>query len=102
MTKYLHFKRCNSNAFFDLWSVYCNAKRNSYIMALLAVLISDPISHTISQNIANNYHVPIGIDSFFSHIFINRNIIVLLSLQKTQNIPFMQPPFSTLLHYSRY
>jgi hypothetical protein len=47
------------------------SKRNSYIMALLAVLISDPISHTISQNIANNYHVPIGIDSFISHMFIN-------------------------------
>jgi hypothetical protein len=59
-----------------------NAKRNSYIMALLAVLISDPISHTISQNIANNYHVPIGIDSFFSHIFINLGTLLCFFITK--------------------
>jgi hypothetical protein len=59
-----------------------NAKRNSYIMALLAVLISDPISHTISQNIANNYHAPIGIDSFFSHIFINFGTLLCFLLLK--------------------
>ena len=58
------------------------SRRNSYIMAILAVLISDPISHLISQNIANNYHTAIGFESFISHIFINFGALMCFLLIK--------------------
>ena len=54
-----------------------NAKRSSFIVSCLAILLSDPLSHVMAENIANNHDKPIGIIGFFMH-FISQLIIVLI------------------------
>ena len=54
-----------------------NAKRTSFIVSCLAILLSDPLSHVMAENIANNHDKPIGILGFFLH-FISQLIIVLI------------------------
>lgn len=54
-----------------------NAKRTSFIVSCLAILLSDPLSHVMAENIANNHDKPIGILGFFMH-FISQLIIVLI------------------------
>ena len=54
-----------------------NAKRSSFIVSCLAILLSDPLSHVMAENIANNHDKPIGIIGFFMH-YISQLIIVLI------------------------
>lgn len=54
-----------------------NAKRTSFIVSCLAILLSDPLSHVMAENIANNHDKPIGILGFFMH-FISQLIVVLI------------------------
>ena len=53
------------------------AKRSSFIVSCLAILLSDPLSHVMAENIANNHHEPIGIVGFFIHV-ISQLLIVLI------------------------
>ena len=54
-----------------------NAKRSSFIVSCLALLLSDPLSHVMAENIANNHSDPIGIFAFFVHL-ISQLLIVLI------------------------
>ena len=54
-----------------------NAKRSSFIVSCLAILLSDPLSHVMAENIANNHHEPIGILGFLMHA-LSQFIIVLI------------------------
>ena len=54
-----------------------DAKRSSFIVSCLAVLLSDPLSHVMAENIANNHSDPIGILAFFVHI-VSQLLIVLI------------------------
>ena len=53
------------------------AKRSSFIVSCLAILLSDPLSHVMAENIANNHHEPIGIIGFFIHV-VSQLLIVLI------------------------
>jgi len=54
-----------------------NAKRSSFIVSCLAILLSDPLSHVMGENIANNHHDPIGLLGFLMHA-LSQLIIVLI------------------------
>ena len=54
-----------------------NAKRSSFIVSCLAILLSDPLSHVMGENIANNHHDPIGVLGFLMHT-LSQLIIVLI------------------------
>jgi len=54
-----------------------DAKRSSFIVSCLAVLLSDPLAHVMAENIANNHSNPIGIFAFFIHL-ISQLLIVLI------------------------
>lgn len=54
-----------------------NAKRSSFIVSCLAILLSDPLSHVMAENIANNHHEPIGLLGFLMHT-LSQLIIVLI------------------------
>jgi uncharacterized MnhB-related membrane protein len=54
-----------------------DATRSAFIVSCLAVLLSDPLSHVMAENIANNHTEPIGIIGFFIHL-VTQLIIVLI------------------------
>ena len=58
------------------------AKKSSFIVSCLAILLSDPLSHVMAENIANNHHEPIGIIGFLVHIF-SQLLIVLIFVYST-------------------
>ena len=60
---------------YGLYSV--GAKKSSFVVSCLALLISDPLSHVMAENIANNHNQPIGIIGFLIHLF-SQFIIVLI------------------------
>ena len=58
------------------------AKKSSFVVSCLAILLSDPLSHVMAENIANNHHEPIGIIGFFVHLFSQLLIILIFVYSK--------------------
>ena len=59
-----------------------DAKRSSFIVSCLAVLLSDPLSHVMAENIANNHTEPIGIFAFFTHLLTQLIIVFIFIYSK--------------------
>ena len=60
------------------------AKKSSFIVSCLAILLSDPLSHVMAENIANNHHEPIGIIGFLVHLF--SQLLIVLIFVHSKNI----------------
>tara|TARA_B100001027_G_C16226175_1_gene312288 strand:+ start:703 stop:1146 length:444 start_codon:yes stop_codon:yes gene_type:complete len=60
------------------------AKKSSFVISCLALLISDPLSHVMAENIANNHNQPIGIIGFLIHLF--SQLIIVLIFVYSKNI----------------
>ena len=58
------------------------AKKSSFIVSCLAIFLSDPLSHVMAENIANNHHEPIGIIGFFIHLFSQLLIVFIFVYSK--------------------
>ena len=60
-----------------------NSKKNAYVSSCLAILVSDPLSHVIGENIANNHTSPIGIVAFFISIMTQLIIVLIFVYSKS-------------------
>ena len=58
------------------------AKKSSFIVSCLAIFLSDPLSHVMAENIANNHHEPIGIIGFLVHLFSQLLIVFIFVYSK--------------------
>ena len=58
------------------------AKKSSFIVSCLAILLSDPLSHVMAENIANNHHEPIGVIGFLVHLFSQLLIVLIFVYSK--------------------
>ena len=58
------------------------AKKSSFVVSCLAILLSDPLSHVMAENIANNHHEPIGIIGFLVHLFSQLLIVLIFVYSK--------------------
>ena len=72
---------------FSLYSV--NSPRNTYIAAILAVLLTDPLSHLYSLNVASKKNFYIGLKSFYSQIILQSIILILFLLKLDINITIL-------------
>lgn len=59
-----------------------DAKKSSFVASCLAILLSDPLSHVMAENIANNHHDPIGIIGFLLHLFSQLLIVLIFIYSK--------------------
>lgn len=59
-----------------------NAKKSAFIVSCLAIFLSDPLSHIMAENIANNHTEPIGVIGFLVHLFAQL-IVVLIFIYST-------------------
>ena len=57
-------------------------KKSSFIVSCLAIFLSDPLSHVMAENIANNHHEPIGIIGFLVHLFSQLLIVFIFVYSK--------------------
>ena len=73
-----------------IYSLYAvNSPRNTYIAAILAVLLTDPLSHLYSLNVASKKKFYIGLKSFYSQIILQSIILILFLLKLDINITIL-------------
>ena len=59
-----------------------NAKKSAFVVSCMAIFLSDPLSHIMAENIANNHTEPIGVIGFLVHLFAQL-LVVLIFIYST-------------------
>jgi len=73
-----------------IYSLYAvNSPRNTYIAAILAVLLTDPLSHLYSLNVASKKKYYIGLKSFYSQIVLQLIVLILFLIKMDINMTIL-------------